>query len=177
MHMATTSHWWTAADLEGIPDDGCRYEALEGMLLVTPAAARTHNLVATRLAQILGAYCTQSALGEVIAPGVVRWRTNELQPDVMVSPPAPTDVSWDDAPLPLLVIEVHSPSTRDRDRGMKRLAYMQLGVPEYWQIDLEQRGIHIARPARDDVTVTGVLEWQPDPAIPPLTIDLAALFR
>ncbi len=33
--MATTARRWTLADLEGLPDDGNRYEIIDGELHVT----------------------------------------------------------------------------------------------------------------------------------------------
>jgi Uma2 family endonuclease len=177
MHMATTTRWWTAADLAELPEDGCRYEALEGELLVTPAPARGHAAVTGRLVAMLAEYCRAQAVGEVLVHGVVRWRSNELQPDLMVSLPLPLDARWDETALPLLVIEIHSPSTHQRDRGVKRAAYMALGIPEYWQVNLEEQCVLVNTPSHDEVLVTRVLEWHPNPDIPPLRIDLHDLFR
>jgi len=99
-------------------------------------------------------------------------------PDVLVSPiSVESDPRWADLAVPLLVIEVHSPSTHLRDRGMKRLAYEQLGVPEYWQVDLRARSVLVSRSGAEADPVTSVLHWSPVPEVPPLQIDVATLFR
>ncbi len=118
MYMATMSRWWTASDLAELPEDGCRYEVLEGELL-----------------------------------------------------------EHDGSDAPLLVIEIHSPSTRVRDLGTKRAAYMALGIPEYWQVDLEARTVLVTRQGIGDQLASTTLEWRPTPEHPALRVDLASLFR
>lgn len=177
MHMLA-DRVWTPEDLDLLPETGERFEVLDGVLLVTAQPAELHQRVATRLATYLVHYCDAHELARVYAPGEVRWRQNVLAPDVLVSPiPADVDPAWRDLAVPLLVVEVHSPSTLLRDRGMKRLAYEQFGVPEYWQVDLKARAVLVTRRGCDDALVTTVLEWQPNHDIPPLHIEIAALFR
>jgi len=169
---------WTPEDLDQLPETGERFEVLDGVLLVTAQPALLHQRVATRLAAYLVRYCDAHRLAWVSAPGEVRWRQNVLAPDVLVSPiPADSDAAWRDLAVPMLVVEVHSPSTHLRDRGMKRLAYEQYGVPEYWQVDLTARAVLVTRRGRDDALVTTALEWQPSSTVPPLHIEIAALFR
>jgi Uma2 family endonuclease len=177
MHMATTSRWWTAADLEDMPEDGCRYEVLEGELFVTPAPVFEHRAVTGHLVAVLGAYCRAHLIGVVVVPGVVRWGSNELQPDVAVAALPRPSADRGEGDAPILVIEIHSPSTHLRDRGVKRTTYMSLGIPEYWQVNLQERTVLVTRQERGDVLATSVLEWQPNPDIPPLRIDLHDLFR
>jgi len=43
--MATNTARWTADDLDRLPDDGNKYEVVDGRLLVTPAPAPSHELV------------------------------------------------------------------------------------------------------------------------------------
>jgi Uma2 family endonuclease len=177
MHMATTTRWWTAADLEELPEDGCRYEVLEGELFVTPAPVFDHRAMTGQLASMLGEYCRMHAIGIVVVPGVVRWGANELQPDVAVarSPrPGAEQVNGD---APILVIEIHSPSTELRDRSTKRAAYMALDIAEYWQVNIQQQSVLVTRLGRGDAVATSILEWHPNPDIPPLRIDLDTLFR
>lgn len=177
MHMATTTRWWTAADLDGMPEDGCRYEVLEGELFVTPAPVFEHRAVTGHLVAALGAYCRTYAIGIVVVPGVVRWGANALQPDIAVVGPTTPGAGHGDGDAPSLVIEIHSPSTELRDRGIKRTAYMALDIPEYWQVNIERKAVLVTRLGRGDAVATSVLEWQPSPAIPPLRIDLHDLFR
>jgi Uma2 family endonuclease len=177
MHMIA-DRVWTPEDLDLLPETGERFEVLDGVLLVTAQPAELHQRVATRLATYLVQHCDAHELARVYATGEVRWRQNVLAPDVLVSPISEDgDVAWRDLATPLLVVEVHSPSTHLRDRGMKRLAYEQLGVPEYWQVDVSERAVLVSRRGCDDALLTTVLEWQPDPDITPLRIEIAALFR
>lgn len=169
---------WTPEDLDLLPETGERFEVLDGVLLVTAQPALLHQRVATRIAAYLVQYCDAHRLAWVSAPGEVRWQQNVLAPDVLVSPIlADGDAVWRDLAVPMLVVEVHSPSTHLRDRGMKRLAYEHFGVPEYWQVDLESRAVLVTRRGCDDALVTAVLDWQPDPNIAPLRIEIATLFR
>jgi Uma2 family endonuclease len=177
MHMATTTRWWTAADLADLPEDGCRYEALEGELLVTPVPAFPHRVVTGTIVAMLAGYCRTNEIGVVVVPGVVRWRANELQPDIAVAPRPHARSASAGSDEPVLVIEIHSPSTRGRDRSVKRAAYMSLGIPEYWQVDIEERVVLVTRTGRGDFRAHSVLDWQPNPELPALEIDVPALFR
>src|SRR6185369_2826864 len=73
---------WTRADLARLPDDGNRYEVLDGALLVTPQASLPHQRVAFRLAVAIDAYTARHGVAHVVGPGAVPFGANELQPDV-----------------------------------------------------------------------------------------------
>src|SRR5688572_33248188 len=74
--------------LDDFPDDGTRYELLEGMLLVTPAPSYAHQVVATRLATMLADELKPHTTAEVVAVGAIqRGKYTQLQPDVLVCPP------------------------------------------------------------------------------------------
>jgi Uma2 family endonuclease len=64
-----------------------------------------------------------------------------VQPDlfIVVSDPEHRFRDWADAPVPLLAVEILSPSTAARDRGKKRRLYLEAGVEEYWIVDLDAR--------------------------------------
>src|SRR5690606_34745259 len=100
-----------------------------GVLLVTPQPTRRHQRVALLLSLVLEPYVASHKLGETYAPGEYRWGQNLLAPDVVVAPiGVGEDYSWQSMQLPLLVVEIHSPSSRLRDQGMKRRAYMALSI-------------------------------------------------
>ena len=95
----------------------------------------------------------------------------------MVRPPwgqASTD--WAAAPLPSLIVEVLSPSTRNRDRKEKRTFYSDARIPEYWIIDPEQRTVTMIARNEMDRTIREVLVWLPAGAAEPLEIRLTDIF-
>lgn len=125
---------FTVYDLEGMPDDGRRYELIDGELLVSPAPGLPHQRVVGRLYRILDDACPDE-LEVIIAPFAVRPDdTNELQPDVLVA--RRSDLTNKNLPKPpVLVVEVFSPNSRLVDANLKRAAYARMGVPWYWLVD------------------------------------------
>jgi len=180
MHMATKTHRWTRADLVRLPDDGNRYEVLDGELFVTPQAAFRHQRIAFELAVALRQYCNDHDIGEIVGPGAVVWDENELQPDVEVIPgrhESLADTKWKELPLPLLVVEVLSESTRQRDFGKKRAAYARLGIHAYWIVDPDNRRVIVWSPrSAEPEIVTDILQWRPRYELPALEIALSTLF-
>ena len=170
---------WTRADLARLPDDGNRYEVLDGELLVTPQARPFHQIVAGRLARALAPYCEAHGLGTVVGPGAVVWAKNELRPDVMVIPPGvriPMAAKWEDFPTPALVIEVLSPGSERHDLGKKRDAYLRIGVRDYWVVDPERRRVLVFRPGVDEpVTESERVRWVPRHDVPPLELVVEVL--
>jgi Uma2 family endonuclease len=178
MHMSTKTRPWTRTDLARLPDDGNRYEVLDGELLVTPQASVRHQRIATGFVLALAPYCALHDIGFVVGPGAVPFGKNELQPDVQVipGPPPPAKTEWTALPLPLLVIEILSDSTSRRDLGVKLEAYMRLGVPAYWVVDGEERQVTVCSPASSEsLVITGVVRWQPRAGVAALEIPLEGL--
>src|SRR6266700_4535799 len=94
MAMALSVPLYTVDDLARFPDDGNRYELLNGVLLVTPAPAAVHQLVASRIQTRLSVALALTGNAHVVGPGaVVRKPRTQLQPDILVYParfPPPT---------------------------------------------------------------------------------------
>jgi Uma2 family endonuclease len=180
MLMATKTRRWTSADLVDLPDDGNRYEVLDGELFVTPQAVPDHQIGAFALARKLADYCDAHGIGHIATPGAVIWTDNELQPDVQVIPGKLVlggKTAWKDLPLPLLVVEVLSPSTWRRDRHKKRDAYMRLNIPTYWIVDIDEQSVTVWRTGSlEPETVTDVLQWSPKADVPPFELSLASIF-
>jgi Uma2 family endonuclease len=137
MSAVTTLPWGrelTVDDLDAIPDDGHRYELIDGALIVTPAPAKHHQRVLRGLTSVLLPIVPEGF--ELLwAPTDVRIsRRTNLQPDLLV-----TSLDDEDSQrvsiAPLLAVEVLSPSTRHIDLGLKRSAYEALGTPAYWVVD------------------------------------------
>src|SRR5258708_4677710 len=110
------------ADLLRRPDDGNRYEVLDGKLLVTPQASYPHQAIAAELIARLRPYGVRHQIGAVVGPGAVIMGPNELQPDVQVIPGNPANLSpkWERHPKPILVVEILSATTKRRDLVDKR---------------------------------------------------------
>ncbi len=178
MLMALSSGAWTLAELDRLPDDGNRYELLDGELFVTPAPSPAHELLASVLHSLLSPYVRAHRLGHVFTPrAVVQTDGSQVEPDLMVLPATRTlPESWADMPTPHLVVEILSGTTRNRDTQQKREFYLRIGVAEYWMIDRWSRSIRIVRPGENDVVAQSVLHWQPAGAVQPLSIDIAEYF-
>lgn len=179
MSMSVKVDRWTIAQLHRLPEDGNKYELVHGELFVTPAPTNAHETILAILASLLEPYVRRHKLGRIYHPrAIVRRRPrSEVEPDLFVRPFTPPRVSWDEAPRPILVVEVTSESTRRRDYLQKREFYTELRIPHYWIIDVEDRNVCVVRPGSDDVIVTDKLRWQPVGPSRPLVIDLRGLFR
>ena len=181
MAMPAPHTRWTAEMVRAIPDDGNRYEVLEGELFVTPAPGWTHQAVLARLFQLVYPYVKQYGLGWALwSPADIEFSPNTLvQPDLFVVPDIGQGEprSWKDVTMLLLAVEALSPTTARADRMKKRTIYQRNGVPEYWILDTDARLVERWRPPdeRPEV-IADVLEWQPNADTPPLLIQLEALF-
>ncbi len=178
MHMATQTKRWTLEEVHSLPDDGNKYELVRGELFVTPPPSEDHETILSRLGALLQPYVSANALGMVYRPrAVVRFEGSEVEPDLFVREPRNRPAKdWDDAPPPILVVEVLSGSTRRRDNGEKREFYLDAGVAEYWIVDPDRREIRVIRPERADVIETTELRWQPSGAAAPLMAALDSIF-
>jgi Uma2 family endonuclease len=152
---------FTRADLASMPDDGRRYELIDGALVVTPAPSLRHQTVVVNLLVVLQRVCPPD-LQVLVAPFDVALTPHSvLQPDVLVA--RRTDFTPDDLPVPpLLAVEVLSPSSRRIDLTLKKSRYEAAGCPSYWVIDPDEPGltawelrdgsyVEVARAAADDV--------------------------
>jgi Uma2 family endonuclease len=135
----------TYADYRQLPEDGRRYEILEGRLEVSPSATLVHQTVVARLMALLLPWILERDLGRLLtAPlDVILSNDTIVQPDLLfVSRERLKAIAgrWIHG-CPDLVIEVLSQSTSSRDLGAKRQIYARFGVQEYWIVDPEARSI------------------------------------
>ncbi|MGH8890904.1 MAG: Uma2 family endonuclease [Acidothermaceae bacterium] len=131
----------TIDDVEQLPDDGHRYELLDGTLLVSPAPGWSHQRVVFNLAKALDDACP-AAMQMVTAPFAVTFGTNdtEFQPDVLIA--RYDDLTAKNLPAaPALAVEVRSPSTSLVDLNLKKAAYERFGVESYWVVDPDEPSI------------------------------------
>lgn len=182
MHMAAAQRVWTVEDVLALPDDGNRYELIDGGLLVSPAPRLPHQAAVFAMQQALHAYLSMQPLGyDFHAPADLRFGPATLvQPDVFVAPPVDgkRPKEWVDISTLLLVVEIVSPSSALNDRMIKRTLYQRVGIPDYWIVDLSARRVERWRPsdARAEVC-TGSISWRPFGSSAPLVLDLPAFFR
>lgn len=132
----------TRADLAAMPDDGHRYELIDGSLIVTPAPSYRHQDVVGHLHLLLSGACP-THLKVLFAPfDVVLADDTVLQPDLLVA--ARSDFTERDLPSPpLLAVEVLSPSTSHIDRTLKRSRLEAAGCPSYWVVDPERPSVTV----------------------------------
>lgn len=176
------THKLSYDDLAHTPDDGRRYELIDGSLFVSDSPRPLHQRVSKRLQRQLEMYFEVQGLGEVFdAPvDVILAYHDVVVPDLVVvtSPPQVTERAIEGAPA--LIVEILSPSTSTIDRTLKADRYAALGVPHYWIVDpavttfecyrLDQgRYVMVVTAARPAIVT--------HPDWPGLTIDLGAIWR
>jgi len=132
----------TRADLADVPDDGHRYELIDGVLIVSPAPRYAHQDVVGHLYLLLVKHCPRE-LKVLLAPFAVALADDtEIQPDLLVAPRE----QFTDKELPgppLLAVEVLSPSTSRVDLLLKRDRFQAAGVPSYWLVDPDEPSITV----------------------------------
>lgn len=181
MPMLALKRRWTVDDLDDLPDDGTRYEVIDGELFVTPAPAYKHQGAIAELHSVLRDYLAREPVGHAIfAPADVQFSpVRAVRPDLFVIPlvNGRRPERFEDAGRLLLAVEVLSPDSTRVDRVTKRTLYRDEHVPEYWLVDLDARTIERSTPADPRVEVLDDrIEWRPEGATSPLTIDIADYF-
>lgn len=139
----------TYDDYVTLPDDGRRYEILDGELAVSPSPLTGHQRVSVLLAHAMLGWVRERGLGTVLtAPcDVILDETTILQPDLLFVSAARSSIITRRAVegAPDLVVEILSDSTAARDRGAKMKLYARYGVARYWIIDTDTRTLEIHR--------------------------------
>ncbi len=143
MGMPARETEWTAERVRALPDDGKRYEVLDGELFVSPMPSALHQRTVARLWALIDEYCGRYGIGEaMMSPADIAFSNHRLlQPDVFVVPLNEGRLirSWEEIRSLLVAAEIISPSTAQVDRGEKRHIYQDERVPEYWIVDLDAR--------------------------------------
>lgn len=181
MGMPAIARDWTAETVRALPEDGNRYEVVDGELFVTPAPVLPHQLAVAELHLLLATYLRERRLADVIfAPSDLEFDERTLvEPGLFVVPElkAPTPRYFEDPSRLLLAIEVLSPSSARTDKNVKRRLYQRAGIPEYWVIDDDARVVERWRRENERPEILSKdLVWSAFPAHPPLTIDLVRFF-
>jgi Uma2 family endonuclease len=141
----------TNADLEAMPEDGNRYEVIDGELYVSSAPSFLHQTILLNIAAAFLDYLRAHPIGRV-APGVgvVFDDYNGVIPDLVFATKermSKTLIGGRFHAAPDIAIEILSPgsSNERRDRHVKRSLYAARGVGEYWIVDPENRSVEVHR--------------------------------
>lgn len=180
MGMPAVRMDWTAAEAIALPEDGNRYEVLDGELFVTPAPSLPHQGAVGELFLRLAAYVVRERVGwAFLSPADIVLSPRRLvQPDLFVVPGSERrPAAWAEIHHLALAVEILSPRTARADRHRKRVIYQSHGVPEYWIVDLDARLVERWRPddARPEI-LTERLEWRPRAEAAPFALELREFF-
>ncbi|MBV9020750.1 MAG: Uma2 family endonuclease [Chloroflexi bacterium] len=151
---------WNSHDLALLPDNGKRYEIVDGELYVSKQPHYHHQFVCVRLAMFLQMWSDQTQAGEAnFAPGLIFADDDDVAPDVVwTSQQRLRGALQADGKLhtsPELVIEVLSPGSENtrRDREVKLKLYSRRGVDEYWVVNWQERRLEIYRREKAKLTL------------------------
>jgi Uma2 family endonuclease len=175
---------YTVQEVLEFPDDGNRYEVVQGELLVSPSPRNRHQVLLARLAKPLQDYLLGLGFRDSLlwAPADITWgkhpRVAEdlVQPDLFVVDPGLSVKEWLDVARLELVVEILSPSSHRADRVVKRKTYQRHGVATYWVVDDDAKLVEVWHPMdeRPEI-VTDTLTWRIREDSPKLRIELSEL--
>jgi Uma2 family endonuclease len=187
MGMPQVRRHWTTADVRALIEESQawpRYELIDGELLVTPSPGSPHGMAVTELTAILVDYLRRERVGVLfLSPSDLELRPGTItQPDLFIvpvgnEPPEWGEGGWSDVGSLLLAVEIISPSSICTDRITKRDYYLDVGVPDYFIVDVDARIIEWWTQRRDTpLVLRDELTWQPTGAQTALTVPLPAFF-
>lgn len=138
---------WNRALWEQLPDDGNRYEIIDGVLYMTTAPSSFHQWTVRQILRLFFTCIDDQGVGlTYFAPiGLFMPGCDPVQPDVIVVRSDNLDMFHDRRVygVPALIVEVVSPSSTIQDTEIKRDAYARAGVPEYWIVDPRSREVAV----------------------------------
>jgi Uma2 family endonuclease len=123
---------WTVDQVRALPDDGNRYEVIDGELFVTPAPSWLHQQAAMEFLFLVRPYAHRCALDCYIAPAEVAFSPRRsVEPDLFVVPrmDGRRATHFEEVQRLVLAVEVISPSSARADRYRKRHLYQSEDVP------------------------------------------------
>lgn len=184
--MSTTMRW-TSADLAVMPDDGKRYEIIDGDLFMSKQPHLNHQYVCGGVFHELFIWSRTTGLGEVFfAPGIIFAEDDDVAPDlVWVSAGRMRAVVQADGKFhaaPELIVEVLSPGSTNerRDREAKLKLYSRRGVVEYWIVSWQARQIEVYRRENAHLQLAATLlehDKLESPLLPGFSCSVSTLFE
>jgi len=174
---------WTYEDYAALPDDGHRYEIVDGVLYLAPSPNEWHQTTAFEIASYLRTHVKLTGLGQVfIAPFDVELNPRTVvQPDVIVVLNLNLHIITESRIIgaPDFVVEISSPGTVGYDREKKQHAYARAGVPEYWIADPWSRTVEVLTLKEDEYRSLGVFEGKavlPSEVVPDFLVHVEQFF-
>ncbi|MBX3001846.1 MAG: Uma2 family endonuclease [Caldilineaceae bacterium] len=140
---------WTYEDYVHLPDDGWKYEVIEGVLYMAPSPNTKHQLIVGNLFFAIKLHLKQAKIGQVfsapldvILPGNLG---TPVQPDLLFIRQDRLEIVKEQhiEGAPDLVVEVLSPSNWVDDRREKFKIYAAAKIPEFWIVDPIQRTVEV----------------------------------
>jgi Uma2 family endonuclease len=175
---------WTAADWEQLPDDGNRYEIIEGHLFMSTSPSYFHQWIVRRLDYHIGVPAEEAGLAYcATAPiGVFMEGASPVQPDFVLVLAARAEIIRDRRiyGVPDLIIEVQSPGNAAYDENEKFEAYANAGVPEYVIVNPSNRALthyRLTEPGHyEKVGVYGESDTVTFVCLPSISLHIGSLF-
>lgn len=184
--MTTPALRFTSRDLDAFPNDGKRYEIIDGESYVSKQLQWHHQTTCGYVFMALTLWSQQTGAGEAsLAPGVIFADDDDVAPDVVwVSAARLADLLGADGHLhgpPELVVEVLSPGSHNesRDRQAKLTLYSRRGVDEYWIVDWRARTVEVFRRSGEVLAPVEIIDAAgtlSSPLLPGFAAPLAQIF-
>jgi Uma2 family endonuclease len=170
----------SANEYEKLPDDGFRYELIDGVVVISPSPDFEHQSVTQEVARQIGNHLVEHRVGRVVQEMDINFDVRRVyRPDLVFLSterfPRPTRRVH---AIPDMILEVLSPGTRGRDLRTKREDYERFGVTEYWIVDPNVSKftfLRLAGGAYRSVAAKG--RKFTSLAVPGFTLDIAAVKR
>ncbi|MEW6095325.1 MAG: Uma2 family endonuclease, partial [bacterium] len=145
--VATEEEKWTYQDYVQLPNNGKRYQIIQGEVYMSPAPVPYHQEVLWNLAQMLSNFVRKNRLGKIfIAPcDILLSDVNVVQPDIFFISKENLNIIKDKyiEGVPDLIIEITSPYTQKLDKIVKKKLYETYKVKEYWIVDVDKKTLQI----------------------------------
>jgi Uma2 family endonuclease len=177
---------WTTADLDLLPDNGNRYEIIDGELFVTKAPHWGHQKATGRTYSALDTWSLSTGLGQAaLNPGIIFSDADNVIPDVVWASNERLAILLDEAghltAAPELIVEILSPGAENvrRDREVKLKLYSARGVREYWIVDWQLQQVEVYRREQASLKLVATLfsnDVLSTPLLPGFSCAIAQLF-
>jgi len=184
MNIQSSPTPFTYDDYIALPDDGKRYEIIEGEVSMTPAPSTRHQEVQIRLSSALFFYVDKHSLGRVLSSPVdlVLSMVDVVQPDVLFVARDRVHIiaKKNLVGIPNLIVEILSPSSTTRDQKEKLNLYQRYGLPEYWIVDPDSQTVEVYLSAANRLEKVETLktgEQLHSRQIPGLVLELSEIFK